>query len=62
MCRVYDWYPMKMKNIVPLVFKPTVLDKIIVVSDSIFMSYMSYCRATAPKLVVYYNERLCNFV
>jgi len=52
-----------MKNIVPLAFTwPPVLEQVIIVGDGVKNICFAACRAAAPKLLLYFGERICNFV
>lgn len=49
-----------MKNVVPLAFTwPPVLQQVIIISDSMRYLYMTTCRATAPRLLLSFGERIC---
>jgi hypothetical protein len=51
-----------MKNIVALAYTLPILEKIIVVRDDCIARYITGWTAAAPKLMVFFGERICNFV
>lgn len=55
-------YLSAMKNIVALVYQPPILEQIIVVRDEFIARYITGLTAAAPKLMVFFGERICNFV
>ena len=50
-----------MKNIVALKYQPPILEKIIIVGDQ-FARCISGWSAAAPRLFIYFGERICNIV
>jgi hypothetical protein len=51
-----------MKNIVALVYRPPILEQIIIVRDEFIARYVTGLTAAAPKLMLFFGERVCNFV
>jgi hypothetical protein len=51
-----------MKNIVALNYRPPILEQIIVIGDQFITRYMDDWRAAAPRLFLYFGERVCNIV
>ena len=55
-------YLSAMKNIVALVYRPPILEQIIIVRDEFIARYVTGLTAAAPKLMLFFGERVCNFV